>query len=159
MAKYHTYDKEDNVLVEYEDTEIVDNVTGEIIPACRVTKKIYGGKPFHKVWLEGFLESFEIVQNKQVDIICYIYEHTQASNNIFLGTYKTIAQAVGVSQPTIAAVMKKLQEKNIIKRVQNGAWQINPLIMMKGDNKKQRILVTRYENLTEEDIPKLGDAE
>ena len=150
MAKYQAYNETDQVLTEYEDTEIVDHDTGEIIPVCQITKKIYGGEPFHKVWLKGFLSSFELVQNKQVDIICYIYEHTQAATNIFLGTYKTIADAVGVSQPTIASVMKKLQENNFIRRVQNGAWQINPSIMMCGDNRKQRVLVMRYENLTGE---------
>lgn len=150
MAKYQAYNEQDHVMVEYEDIEIVDHETGEVIPVCQVTKKVYGGQPFHKVWLEGFLSSFEIVQNKQVDIICYIYEHTKPSNNVFLGTYKTIAEAVGVSQPTIASVMKKLQENNIIRKIQNGAWQINPMVMMRGDNRKQRILVTRYENLTGE---------
>ena len=147
MAKYVTYDKENKVAVEYEDSKIVDGETGEIIPVCQVTKKFYGNKPFYKVWLEGILSSFEIVQNKQVDIICYIYENTQPANNLFVGTYKTIAKKLNVSEPTIAAVMKKLQSINILRKVQNGVWQINPTVMMMGDDAKQRVLITKYENL------------
>lgn len=148
MAKYVTYDPINQMEIQYENKEIVDADTGEIVPVCEVTKKIYGtGKHFHKVWLESFLESFSIAQCKQVDVMCYIYEHTSMSNNVFLGTYKSIAEAVGVSQPTIATIMKKMQEKNIIRKIQNGAWQINPAIIMQGSNNKQKMLITKFENL------------
>ena len=49
--------------------------------------------------------------------------------------------------------MKKLQENNFIKKVQNGAWLVNPNILMKGNDTKRQILLSYYE--TEEPIDKI----
>ena len=150
MAKYYTNDRDNQVIVEYENKEIVDQETGEIVPVYEVTKKYYGGNDFHKCFLESFLASFEMFQYKQINVVCYIYEHMQTSNNIFIGTYKSISQALNVSEPTIASVMRKLQANNFIRRVQNGIWQINPNILMKGDERKRKIMITKFENLDQD---------
>lgn len=149
-ATYKEYDSENQVAVEYRYTEEIDHDTQEVVPVCVVTKRIYGGgAPFHKVWMQTFLESFGICQSKQVDIMCYVYEHTQPANNLFLGTYKSIAAALDVTEPTIAKIMKKMQEKDFIRRVQNGVWFINPAIFMQGSDRKRRMLVTKFENVGE----------
>ena len=87
-----------------------------------------------------------IIDNKQVDIFIYIAENTNQSTNQFIGTYKKIAKDVGVSEPTIAKIMKKLQQNNFIKRVQNGVWLVNPNILMKGNDNKRQILLSYYES-------------
>ena len=51
---------------------------------------------------------------------------------MFIGTYSKISKDVGCSSATIAKIMKKLQENNFIKKVQNGLWLVNPNILMKG---------------------------
>lgn len=42
--------------------------------------------------------------------------------------------------------MKKLQANNFIKKVQNGLWQVNPNILMKGNDTKRQILLSYYES-------------
>ena len=42
--------------------------------------------------------------------------------------------------------MKKLQENNFIKKVQNGVWLVNPNILMKGNDTKRQILLSYYES-------------
>lgn len=42
--------------------------------------------------------------------------------------------------------MKKLQENNFVKRIQNGAWLVNPNILMKGNDSKRQILLSYYES-------------
>jgi len=54
-----------------------------------------------------------------------------------------------VSEPTIAKIMKKLQENNFITKIQNGVWQVSPLIMMKGNDYKQQILLNYYNDQQE----------
>ena len=49
--------------------------------------------------------------------------------------------------------MKKLQENNFIKKVQNGVWLVNPNILMKGNDHKRQILLSYYE--TDEPIENL----
>ena len=42
--------------------------------------------------------------------------------------------------------MKKLQDNNFIKRVQNGLWLVNPNILMKGNDTKRQILLSYYQS-------------
>ena len=63
----------------------------------------------------------------------------------FLGTYKKIAKDVDVCEATISKIMKKLQENGFIKKLQNGAWFVNPNILMKGNDQKRQILLSYYE--------------
>lgn len=76
----------------------------------------------------------------------FIVENTNQGNNTFIGTYKHISKEVGVSEPTIAKIMKKLQVNNFIKKVQNGVWLVNPNILMKGNDTKRQILLSYYES-------------
>ena len=68
-----------------------------------------------------------------------------ASNNLFIGTYDKIMKAVGVSRPTIATIMKKLQENDFIKKVQSGVYMVNPDIVMKGNDPKRHFLISYYQ--------------
>ena len=65
---------------------------------------------------------------------------------MFIGTYNKISKDVGCSSATIAKIMKKLQENNFIKKVQNGLWLVNPNILMKGNDNKRQILLNYYES-------------
>ena len=52
----------------------------------------------------------------------------------------------GVSRPTVAKIMKKLQQANFIQKIQNGAWCVNPQILVKGGDFKQQILLSYYQD-------------
>lgn len=125
--------------------ELVDKETGELMIVEQVNKVVFGTKNFWKCYLMDFLSILGIIDNKQVDIFIYIVENTNQSNNIFLGTYKKISEDVGCSSATIAKIMKKLQENNFIKKIQNGAWLVNPNILVKGDDNKRQILLSYYQ--------------
>ncbi|EPT72073.1 hypothetical protein SAG0066_10330, partial [Streptococcus agalactiae CCUG 38383] len=125
---------------------IMDVDTGEMMTVDQITKRVYGTKNFWKCYLMDFLTVLGVMDSKQVDIFIYIVENTNQSNNTFLGTYDKIANDVGVSRPTIARIMKKLQENNFVKRIQNGAWLVNPNILMKGNDSKRQILLSYYES-------------
>lgn len=155
MATYTAYDEANQMVIEYEDTEIVDSETGEILPVLKMKKKFYGSANFDKVFVKEFLAAYDVIQNKQVAVVNYIYNNMNRTENMFVGTYKKIASEVGVSEPTIASIMKKLQEKNILRKVQSGVWQINPRIIVRGSESKRKALITMYEDCTEDDKPPL----
>lgn len=92
-----------------------------------------------------FLTVLGIIDNKQLDVFIYIAENTNQSNNIFIGTYRSVSEDVGVAYGTVATIMKKLQENNFIKKKQNGVYIVNPNIMMKGNDTKRQILLSYYE--------------
>lgn len=140
-----TYTQETQTLIGTKKRELIDRETGEQIFVDQITKRVYGSKNFWKCYLMDFLMVLGIIDSKQVDIFIYIVENTNQSTNIFLGTYKKIAADVGCSEPTIAKIMKKLVANGFIKRVQNGAWFVNPNILMRGNDQKRQILLSYYE--------------
>lgn len=141
-----TYVQESQTLIGTKKRELIDTETGEQIFVDQITKRVYGSKNFWKMYLMDFLMVLGIIDSRQVDIFIYIVENTNPSNNIFLGTYKHIAKELSVGESTIARIMKKLQENNFIKRIQNGAWAVNPNILMKGNDQKRQILLSYYES-------------
>jgi hypothetical protein len=149
MAEYDKsleYISQTQTLVGQKKRELVDTQTGEVIWVDQITKRTYGTKNFWKCYLMDFLTVLGIIDSKQLDVFVYIVENTNSSNNTFIGTYKHIAKNVGVSEPTIAKIMKKLQENNFVKKVQNGVWLVNPNILMKGNDTKRQILLSYYES-------------
>lgn len=140
------YIAETQTLVGSQKIELIRRDTGELIQVDQITKRVYGTKNFWKCYLMDFLTVLGIIDSKQLDVFIFIVENTNQSNNTFLGTYKHISKNVGVSEPTIARIMKKLQENNFIKKIQNGAWLVNPNILMKGNDTKRQILLSYYES-------------
>lgn len=149
MKKYDKsleYISNTQTLVGQKKRELIDVETGEVIWVDQITKRTYGTKNFWKCYLMDFLNILGIIDNKQLDIFIYIIENTNQSNNTFIGTYNKISQDVGCSSATIAKIMKKLQENNFIKKIQNGVWLVNPNILMKGNDNKRQILLNYYES-------------
>lgn len=138
------YISQTQTLVGQKKKEFLDLETGEKILVDQITKRAYGTKNFWKCYLMDFLTVLGIIDNKQLDIFIYIVENTEQANNTFIGTYTKIAKDLGVSRPTIATIMKKLQANNFIKKVQNGVWIVNPNILMRGNDNKRQILLSYY---------------
>lgn len=125
---------------------LIDADTGENVFVDQITKRVYGTKNFWKCYLMDFLTVLGIIDSRQLDVFIYIVENTHPSTNTFIGTYKKIGKDVGVCRQTIATIMKKLQENNFIKKVQNGVWLVNPNLLMKGNDQKRQILLSYYES-------------
>ena len=130
--------------IEMHERRLVDTSTGEEFVVDNYAKAIYGMKNFWKCYLMDFLSILGIVDNRQVDIFIYIVENTNPSNNIFIGTYKKIADDLECSTGTIATIMKKLKEHNFVKKLQNGVWFVNPKILMRGSERKRQLMISYY---------------
>ena len=138
------YAASSQTLIGTQKRELVDVQTGEQILVDQITKRTYGSKNFWKMYLMDFLTVLGIIDSKQLDVFIYICENTNQSNNLFIGTYDKISKDTKTSRPTIAKIMKKLQEHNFVKKVQNGVWLVNPNILMKGNDNKRQILLSYY---------------
>jgi len=131
-------------LVGQRERRLIDQETGELIQVSQIVKRTYGTKAFWKCYLMDFLQVLGIVNNKQIDVFVYIIENTNPATNMFIGTYDRIAEGAGACRQTISIIMKKLQEHNFIKKVQNGVWLINPDILVKGNDNKRQLLLSYY---------------
>lgn len=140
------YNADTQTLVGERKRQIMDMETGEVMLVDQITKRRYGTKNFWKCYLMDFLTILGIIDSRQVDVFVYIAENTSPSTNTFIGTYRKIAADVGCSTRTVTTIMKKLQENNFIKKIQNGVWLVNPNILMKGSDHKRQILLSYYES-------------
>lgn len=141
-------------LVGTKKKELVDTETGEVIFVDQITKRTYGTKHFWKCYLMDFLTVLGIIDSKQLDIFIYIVENTDPSKNIFIGTQRKIAKDTNSSIQTVSTIVKKLQENNFIKKMQNGVYMVNPNLLMKGNDNKRQILLSYY--ATEDPIEQIS---
>lgn len=139
-------------LVGQQRKRLVDQDTGEVIEVDQITKRALGQKQFWKLYLIDFLQVLGVLDSKQVEVLIYILENTKSSDNTYIGTYRKTAEGSGVSLDTATKVMRKLQEQKdgqgraFLSRVQNGVYQVNPLIMMKGSEHKKNLLLNYYDD-------------
>lgn len=120
--------------------------TGEVMEVDQITKRALGQKQFWKIYLMDFLQVLGGFEYKQLDVLIYILEHTEASNNTFLGTYRNIAEKVGVSYDTVSRTITLLLNKGFLKKVQTGVYQVSPTIMMKGSEHKKQLLLNYFDD-------------
>lgn len=146
MARDVAYIQDTQTLIGERKRQLVDTETGEVILVDQITKRIYGSKQFWKVYLMDFLSILGIIDNKQLDVFIHIVSHTNPATNMFVGTYREIAEACNVSEPTIAKIMHKLQINKFIAKRLRGVWYVNPNILMKGNDTKRQILLSYYES-------------
>lgn len=155
--KYMEYSAQTQTLIGTQRKRLVDQDTGELIEVDQITKRVYGQKNFWKVYLMDFLQVLGILDSKQIDVLIYLLEHTDASTNTYIGTYRKTAEGSGCSLDTTTRVMKKLQDKGFIKKIQNGVYQVNPCIMMKGTEHKKQLLLNYYEDRKDPDQLSMDD--
>lgn len=140
-----TWNEAESSLVDAEQDEWVNSRTGEVRVMQNIEKRYYGQKHFWKMYLMDFLAVLGIVESKQLDVICYIMENTQAETNLFIGTQKKIAEELGLCRQTVAEAMRKLQSCNFMTKTDTpGVYRINADVMVKGSEAKKRGLVITY---------------
>lgn len=61
--------------------------------------------------------------SKPISIMLYLYDHSDHQTGHIITSYKKIQGATNTSAPTVAKVMIELQNKGIIRKIQNGVWQ------------------------------------
>lgn len=143
--QFHTeYIEQTQTLIGSKKRVLIDIETGERIEVDQITKRALGQKQFWKLYLVDFLQILGIMDSKQIDILIFILENLEPANNTFIGTYERIAKGAKASRFTIAKVLKKLQQHKFITKIQNGVWQVNPNIVMKGSEHKKSLLLNYY---------------
>ena len=95
------------------------------------------------------LKSLKIIGRILLDVVFYVFENANPSENLYIGTIRATAEAVGVSVKTVATTFKKLKEADIITQKQSGVYMIKPTLMIKGDDRKQHRLIIQYEDMKE----------
>lgn len=124
--------------------EYLNPNTGEIEEFSVIEKNISKDFNFHKIWLQDVLNILDSFGNKKILVLTYLLKIMRNEDNSFSGTYRDIADACGVSLPTVSLVMKELKESNVIKQITTATYHFNPSIIIRGSSVKRKNLLIKY---------------
>ncbi len=82
-------------------------------------------------------------------IVNYILDNVDLSNNTMIATTSELAKATSTSLQTVIPTLKIIEEGNIIKR-KTGVLMLNPELLMRGDDQKQKYLLIEFGNFEQE---------
>lgn len=110
---------------------------------------------FHKVWMQSFIASLELVGNQKTKFALWIVDNI-TKENLLPMTLRQMAAKSGISLQTVSITIKALLDANFLRRINTGCYIVNPDIVFKG-TRNARFNILHQFNTTEY-VP-LTDAE
>ena len=99
---------------------------------------------FHKIWLQYFINSIELIGNQKLKVAFYVIDNLDEHNR-FIGTLRKVADQLNISLDTVRKTMTALQEADFLRKIQAGVYQVNPDIIFKGSQKDRLNVLTVYQ--------------
>lgn len=127
---------------------LIDEQSGEVIEVDNLYRKQTSGN-FHKAYIIQLISMMDMIGGQKFKVVNYILDNIHWSNNILMGTTREIAKATNTSLQTVTITLKTLEEGNIIKR-RTGALMLNPELLMRGDDQKQKYLLLEFGQFEQE---------
>ncbi|WP_343122334.1 replication/maintenance protein RepL [Staphylococcus aureus] len=141
----------------YKGTQrLIDEQSGEVIEVDKLYRKQTSGN-FHKAYLIQLISMMDMIGNQKFKVVNYILDNIHWSNNTLIATVKEMVKATGTSKQTVITTLKALEEGNIIKR-RTGALMLNPELLMRGDDHKQKYLLLEFGSFEQEASEKQDNA-
>lgn len=117
--------------------------TGEIIEATEVIKKVERNG-FMITYLSAIINLIDNLGNKKMQVVKYILNNMEKSNNTLIITTQELSEKSKVSKPIVIETLKTLEDAGIIKR-RTGAIMIHSDLIHRGSANKEKALLTRFE--------------
>lgn len=138
--------KQDNVLYAGAD-EWVNTRTGETITANQIIKKT-DRNGFMITYLSAIINLIETLGNRKMQVVKYILENMDKSNNTLIVTNRELAKEANVSLDTVSKTLTILKKAKIITS-RTGAIMINPELVHRGNSSKEQYLLTKFQEFEE----------
>lgn len=134
----------------YKGREKFSNVdTGEVIEVDKMYRKQVNGN-FVKAYIKGLVQMLDVTGGSKLKVVNYLLENLSLSNNVLVITIREMAEKLGISTKTVSNTLKTLDAGNIIKR-RTGAIMLNPDILYRGNDSKQKYLLIEFEKFNRSD--------
>jgi|TARA_R100000908_G_C3751224_1_gene145829 hypothetical protein len=127
--------------------EFINKETGEL-EKFNVVNQYDQDFNFEKLWLGHILDSLDIIGNKKIKVLNWLLANKNAQNQV-IGTQRKIAKSAQVSLQVVSNTMSMLIQSNLIKKVQDGVYMLNPEIIFKGKNSQRMNVLLRYNNINQ----------
>lgn len=97
---------------------------------------------FYKLFMKDFLYAMDIVSNQKTKVAYWIIDNLQ-KDNMFVYSYRQVAEKTGISYQTVAATIKALKDADFL-RQEGKLLIVNPAIIFKGTAAKRANVLHRY---------------
>lgn len=101
---------------------------------------------FHKVWLESIINSMDLLGNQKTRLAFWIIQNLNKENQLVM-TQRQIAEKSGISLKTVSVTMRALLESNFLRKINSGAYCVNPDVLFKGTRTGRMNVLIQYNSL------------
>src|SRR5699024_11756062 len=91
----------------------------------------------------NILEKINKIKNQKIRVVILIIENINKKNELIM-TYRVIAEKTNTSLQTVSETMKALQESNLLSKIRNGYYRVNPDVIFKGGRNDRMNVLLRY---------------
>lgn len=106
---------------------------------------------FMITYLADMVSLIDTIGNKKMKVVKYILKNMDTSTNKLTETTAEIAKGAGVSRVVVSQTLQLLEEAGFIAR-KTGVVMLSPKIAHKGSATKERLLMTKFRELREDDL-------
>lgn len=101
---------------------------------------------FHKVWMHNIVMALDLIGNQKTKLAFWIIDNLNKENQLIM-TYRQIAEKSGISLDTVRVTMKALIDSNFLRRINQGAYCVNPEVLFKGSRNGRLNVLLQYQAL------------
>jgi DNA-binding transcriptional regulator YhcF (GntR family) len=131
----------------YEERDVwINQRTGEVAEFDQITKKV-PRQGFEITYLSYFFDLFDQLGGKKYKVFKYIIENKSSENTLIITT-EELAKKCKVGRNTVNETLKLLTKANLITR-RTGAIMINPKLIHRGKDDREKYLLTKFETFEE----------
>src|SRR5699024_9908667 len=93
--------------------------------------------------MKELIERNKIKKKQKKRYAIYNKENNNKENELIM-TYRVIAEKTNTSLQTVSETMKALQESNLLSKIRNGYYRVNPDVIFKGGRNDRMNVLLRY---------------
>ena len=130
-----------------------DNPIGEVQEVNVLVKEI-SRSDFMITYLAHLVSMLDSIGNKKMKVVKYILKNMDKSTNKLTETTTELAEHCNVSRMCVSETLKILEDSGFIAR-KTGVIMLSPKIVHKGNVQKERILLTKFREMKNEEKKEL----
>src|SRR5699024_10361899 len=115
--------KENELIMTY---RVIAEKTNTSIQTVSVTQKAN----IQKIVIDHMIERLKMIGNQKIRVAMFIMENINKENELIM-TYRVIAEKTNTSLQTVSETMKARQESNLLSKIRNGYYRVNPDVIFK----------------------------
>lgn len=133
--------------------EWINSETGEVRQVQEVDIKA-SDKGFDKIWLGLMLSVLDIIGGKKIEVMKYILDKRNRTDNTILATQEKIAEETKISKKTVNTTIAELKTAGLLIQIIPGLYRINPAMIWRGSHLGRMAIMAKFSEEKASETPK-----